>query len=69
MNLSNSIPTTCINDLIAEYNKENSENLPLLTYEKALTMVFNEIEAIFDQVQSGDMQYLYDMYYKFWLHR
>lgn len=69
VNLSNSIPTTCINDLIADYNKKNAKNLPLLTYEKALTLVFNEIEALFERVQSGDLEYLYDMYYKCWLHR
>lgn len=68
MNLSNSIPTTCINDLIADYNKKNGKNLPLLTYEKALSLVFNEIEVLFERIQSGDLQYLYDMYYNCWLH-
>lgn len=55
--------------MIAAYNKKNSKNLPALTYERALALIFNEIESILDRVQSGDIQYLYDLYYKCWLHR
>ena len=69
VNLSNSIPTTSINDLITAYNKKNSKNLPLLTFEKTLAHIFNEIENILNRVQTGDMDYLYDLYYKCWLHR
>lgn len=69
VNLSNSLPTTCINDMITAYNKKNSKNLPLLTFEKTLALIFNQIESILDRVQSGDVQYLYDLYYKHWLHR
>lgn len=69
INLSNSLPTTCINDLIKDYNKKYSRNLPLLTFEKTLALIFNEIESILDRVQSGDVDYLYDLYYKHWLHR
>lgn len=69
VNLSNSIPTTCINDMITAYNKRSAKNLPLLTYEKTLALIFNEIERILERVQSGDVEYLYDLYYKCWLHR
>jgi biotin---protein ligase len=69
VNLSNSLPTTCINDMVTAYNKKNSKNLPLLSYEKTLAVVFNEIENILNRVQSGDFEYLYDLYYKCWLHR
>ena len=55
--------------MITAHNKKNSRNLPLLTYEKTLALIFNEIEEILKRVQDGDMDYLYDSYYKCWLHR
>lgn len=68
LNLSNSNPTLCINDLIKEYNSRNSKNLKPLTYEKVLAIIFNEVELIWNRVQSGDVEYLYDLYYNLWLH-
>lgn len=68
-NLNNSIPTTCLNDLIKTYNLKNNTDLPYLGYEQFFAQVFNEMEEIIDIVQNGDnMQYLYDLYYKLWLH-
>lgn len=69
VNLSNSIPTTCINDMILAYNKKNSKALPLLTFEKTLALIFNEMEKIMNQVQSTNLDYLYELYYKCWLHK
>lgn len=69
INLSNSTPTICINDLINEYNLKNGTTLPNLTLEKALALIFNEIERLMKIVQSGNLQYLLDLYYKHWLHR
>ncbi|XP_065080432.1 biotin--protein ligase [Ochlerotatus camptorhynchus] len=69
VNLSNSSPTVCINDLIREYNKGSGMKLPLLGYEQTLAVIFNEIEKLFNEIQSGDeLQPLYDLYYKYWLH-
>lgn len=67
-NLNNSIPTTCLNDLIKTYNLKHNTDLPYLEYEQFFAKVFNEIEELIDIVQSGDMNYLYDLYYKLWLH-
>lgn len=67
-NLDNSIPTTCVNDLIKTYNLKNNANLPYLEYERFFANVFNEIEKLIDIVQNGDFHYLYDLYYKLWLH-
>ena len=70
VNLTNSSPTTCINDVIVAYNKKYSKSLPLLTYEKTLANIFNEIEYIFKRIQANDdLEFLYDLYYKNWLHR
>lgn len=67
-NLNNSIPTTCVNDMIKTFNLKNNTNLPYLEYECFFANVFNEIEQLMDIVQAGDFQYLYDLYYKLWLH-
>lgn len=67
-NLSNSIPTTCVNDIIKTYNLKNNTELPYLEYEHFFANVFNEIEELIDSVQTGDFNHLYDLYYKLWLH-
>jgi biotin--protein ligase len=68
VNLSNSTPTTCINDLIRDYNKQSAGSLKELTYEKTLAIIFNEIESILDRIQGGDINHLYELYYGCWLH-
>lgn len=68
VNLSNSTPTCCINDLIAEYNKTHETKLPALSYERYFALVFSEIEYLLDIVQSGNMDYFFQLYYKFWIH-
>nr|XP_019533306.2 biotin--protein ligase isoform X1 [Aedes albopictus] len=69
VNLSNSKPTMCINDLIEEYNRLEHTNLPPLGYEETLAQIFNEIENLFLTVQEKhDLQDLYNLYYKYWLH-
>lgn len=69
INVSNSTPTLCINDLINEYNIKNGTTLPNFTLEKALALMFNEIERLINIVQAGNVEYLLDLYYKHWLHR
>lgn len=70
LNLSNSTPTTCVNDLITAYNMKHSTKLPLLTFEKTLAIIFNEIEELLNKIQNNnDLEYLYQEYYKNWLHR
>lgn len=68
LNLSNSIPTTCVNDLIKTYNLKNNTELAYLEYECFFASVFNEIEELIDIVQTGNLDHLFDMYYKLWLH-
>lgn len=68
-NLNNSIPTTCVNDMIKAYNIKNNTKLPYLDYECFFANVFNEIEELLYVVQThSDFDYLYDLYYKLWLH-
>lgn len=68
LNLNNSIPTTCVNDLIKTFNLKNNTNLPYLEYEHFFANVFNEIEELIDIVQTDNFHHLYDLYYKLWLH-
>lgn len=68
VNLSNSKPTCCINDLITEYNKIHKTKLPPLSYERYFALVFSEMECLLDIVQSGNMDYFLKAYYKFWIH-
>ncbi|XP_032305404.1 biotin--protein ligase isoform X3 [Drosophila ananassae] len=69
INLNNSKPTVCINDLIREHNQHSPNNkLPLLKYELFIAMIFNEIERLLGEVQNGDFDSFYDLYYSLWLH-
>lgn len=68
LNLHNTEPTTCVNDQIKAYNIKHNTKLPYLEYEQFFANVFNEIEKLIDLVQTGDFKYLYDLYYKLWLH-
>lgn len=68
LNVSNSAPTTCINDLIKAVNSSQNKNVPELTYEKSFAIIFNEIEAILNQVQKNNFDFLYNLYYQYWLH-
>lgn len=69
INLNNSKPTKCINDIITEYNLRNGSNLPSLKYEKLFAIIFNEIEKLIYSVQTGELNNFYQIYYKLWLHK
>ncbi|KAF5283108.1 hypothetical protein FQA39_LY17415 [Lamprigera yunnana] len=64
INLDNQEPTTCVNELI----RKHDPNLEPIAYEEFFAIVFNEIESIYNLVQGGDMDLLFELYYKYWLH-
>lgn len=69
LNLNNSNPTTCINDLIREYNAANNTTLPAIQYERFFALIFNEIEHLLNAVQSArNFDKFYEQYYQLWLH-
>ncbi|XP_068157492.1 biotin--protein ligase isoform X2 [Drosophila tropicalis] len=68
INLNNSNPTVCINDMIKEFNERSVEKLPLLKYEEFIALIFNEIERLLADVQNGDFESFYTLYYSLWLH-
>lgn len=69
INLDNSNPTKCINDLIrSEYStKENPAGI--ISYEAYFAAVFNETEKLLNKYQNGDADSFFDLYYKYWLHK
>lgn len=69
INLNNKNPTTCVNDMIDKYNKENNTQLETIQFEIFFARIFNEIERIYDIVQNGNMDYFFELYEKNWLHR
>ncbi|BFF89804.1 biotin--protein ligase [Drosophila madeirensis] len=70
INLNNSKPTLCINDMIREHNNTAASlnKLPLLKYEQFIAMIFNEIERLLAEIQNGDFESFYALYYSIWLH-
>lgn len=69
VNLNNSLPTTCINDIIIEHNKNTNDGLKTLSDEKYFAAIFTELERLLNQVQNGNVDIIFDLYYKYWLHR
>ncbi|CAH1132028.1 unnamed protein product [Ceutorhynchus assimilis] len=69
LNLSNSNPTTCINDVIRDVNAKTGSNIPEITHEKYFAQVFNETEKLINRFQLGDVEYFYEYYYDCWLHK
>ncbi|XP_050436553.1 biotin--protein ligase [Adelges cooleyi] len=68
VNLNNSLPTTCINDVIEEHNANTQNNLSTLSPEQYFGAVFTELERLLNQVEQGNVDIIFDLYYKYWLH-
>lgn len=71
VNLDNRIPTTCINEMIAQLSSMPSaphERLAPLSREKLLAVTFTQLEHLLNAVQVGQVQQVLDLYYSYWLH-
>ncbi|XP_058116517.1 biotin--protein ligase [Anopheles ziemanni] len=69
LNLNNSKPTICVNDIITQYNTKHSTTLPLLSYEKTFALIFNKLEELYDRVQREGVTSLQEEYCRLWLHQ
>uniref|UniRef100_A0A182NGH6 Uncharacterized protein n=1 Tax=Anopheles dirus TaxID=7168 RepID=A0A182NGH6_9DIPT len=69
LNLSNSKPTLCLNDVITQYNTKHSTGLPQLSYEKTFALIFNKLEELYERVQIKGVEELQEEYYRHWLHQ
>ncbi|XP_046402996.1 biotin--protein ligase isoform X2 [Ischnura elegans] len=75
LNISNSVPTVCVNDLIKNQNKskgivanKDGKGVAPLTVEKVLARTFNQLEKLIDAVQSDKVDKVMKLYYDYWLH-
>lgn len=58
-----------MNDLVKEYNLLHEQKLLDIEYEYLFASIFNEVEELYNRVQTDGINGLYGIYYKYWLHR
>ncbi|KAL4716228.1 hypothetical protein ACJJTC_004722 [Scirpophaga incertulas] len=69
VNITNSIPTVCVNDIIAEYNRKHGGNLAPISVERFLARYCSELERSLDYISTeGGVQAFLEQYYQYWLH-
>lgn len=79
LNITNSVPTVCVNDLIRLHNKskgiaggskdsKDPKGAPTLTIEKFLARAFTQLEKLIDAAQSNKIDKVLKLYYEYWLH-
>ena len=66
--MSNSNPTTCINDIIREYNFNTGCYLKEIEREIYFARLFNCMERLIDAFQQQGPEFVLNEYYKYWLH-
>ncbi|KAL8603079.1 hypothetical protein ACOMHN_015644 [Nucella lapillus] len=68
VNVSNSLPTICINSIIWDHNQERGSNLQPLTTSEVLARTVSTMETLLTQFQAKGHQDFCQLYYKYWLH-
>ncbi|XP_039760198.1 biotin--protein ligase isoform X2 [Pararge aegeria] len=69
VNISNSVPTTCVNDIIADFNKTHGTTLASISIEKFLARYCSQLERILEYIESdGGVDAFLEQYYQYWLH-
>lgn len=69
VNISNSVPTTCLNDIIAEHNKQHGTSLAQMSIERFLARYCSQLERILDYMNTeGGIDAFLEQYYQYWLH-
>ncbi|XP_039713425.1 biotin--protein ligase isoform X3 [Pteropus medius] len=67
-NVTNSNPTICINDLIAEYNKEYGAELKPLRADCLIARTVTVLEKLISTFQDEGPDGVLPLYYKYWAH-
>lgn len=67
-NVSNSNPTVCINDLIAQHNRQHNTGLQLLSSAQLIARTLTSLEGLITAFQNGGPDAVLPIYYKRWLH-
>ncbi|XP_049884797.1 biotin--protein ligase [Pectinophora gossypiella] len=69
VNISNSVPTTCVNDIISQYNTQHGTHLAPMSIEKFLARYCSQLERILEYIASdGGVDAFLEQYYQYWLH-
>ncbi|XP_063832731.1 uncharacterized protein LOC135081876 [Ostrinia nubilalis] len=69
VNITNSQPTMCVNDIIAEHNKRHGTSLAPISVERFLARYCSELERTLEYMASdGGVQAFLEQYYQYWLH-
>ncbi|XP_032522265.2 biotin--protein ligase isoform X2 [Danaus plexippus] len=68
MNVTNKVPTTCLDDIITDYNKSRGTSLALISIEKFLARYCSELETILDDLEKNGVEGFLEDYYKYWMH-
>lgn len=55
--------------MIAELNEETGKKLPKISLEKFFALIFTQLEKLLEAVQEGGLDMIFDLYYKYWLHK
>ncbi|XP_069331058.1 biotin--protein ligase isoform X1 [Eulemur rufifrons] len=67
-NVTNSNPTICINDLIAEYNRQHKAELKPLRADYLIARAVTTLEKLIDTFQDQGPSGVLPLYYKYWVH-
>ncbi|GBP60675.1 Biotin--protein ligase [Eumeta japonica] len=69
LNISNSAPTTCVNDIVAKYNAVHGGALSPMSVERFLARYCSQLERILQYITSeGGVDAFLEQYYQYWLH-
>ncbi|XP_038622281.1 biotin--protein ligase isoform X1 [Tachyglossus aculeatus] len=68
VNVSNSKPTVCINNLIEEHNSKHAAGLPPLRADALIARTLTALEGLLDTFQARGPDGVLPLYYKYWLH-
>ena len=69
INVTNSNPTVCINDLIQQYNRQHKCSLQPLSCSQLIARTVSCLEVLISSFQQGGPDAVLPTYYKRWLHR
>ncbi|XP_026332395.1 biotin--protein ligase [Hyposmocoma kahamanoa] len=69
VNISNKVPTTCVNDIIAEHNAKHGTKLAPMSIEKFLARYCSQLELVLEYMTEDDgIDAFREQYYQYWLH-
>lgn len=68
INVSNSLPTVCINSIIHDYNRAHGTELKTLTTSEVLARSVSMLETLVALFQDRGHEDFCQLYYKYWLH-